>query len=192
MGRRRREKEDPGSRGCWSCCAAYRLGTASLCSTSPSRLRRGHWTAQNRRELLSKNSLLSHWRHDPGEGCFLPSMSAVLDLNSPCQRAGTCHFLRKNTVSAMVPRDWQRQTAQQLAGALAVTGIKQSVGGLLMPDRNNRNQLLRWESCHLPCQLQPWTGEGGDGRARVGWEATVSSPATHWCDISLLPCFSGY
>lgn len=37
----------------------------------------------------------------------------------------------------------ETKTAQQLAGALAVTGIKRSSGGLLMPGRNKRNQLLR-------------------------------------------------
>lgn len=99
---------------------------------------------------------------------------------------------KKNpTVSAMVPRDWQRQTAWQLAGALAVMGIKWSGRGLLMPDRNNRNQLLRWERGHLPCQLQLGTVEGRDKRACLAWGAAVLLPILQphrvpvWC-----PCLA--
>lgn len=93
----------------------------------------------------------------------------------------------------MVLRDRRRQTAQQLAGALAVTGIKQSSGGLLMPDRNNRNQLLWWESSHLPCQLQPGMAEGRDGRACLGRDAAALPPGLQpHCVLVWCPCFTTF
>lgn len=183
------EKEQ-GEEAVWS-GPAY---VVSLCCISPSHPTWEHQTAQNRRELPSENACLSCWRHNLGEDCFLSRTFAALDLNSPCQKAGTCQFLRKKTtVSAIVPRDWQRQTAWQLAGVLAVMGIKWSGRGLLMPDRNNRNQLLWWERGHLLCQLQLGRVEGRDRRACLAWGAAVLLPILQpHCVLVWCPCLATF
>lgn len=117
-------------------------------------------------------------------------MSATLDLNSPCQRANTCHFLRKCCLPWWSLGTGGKKQCGSLLGYLLLAGYKCGRGGLLMPC-NNRNQLLRWESGHLLCQLQPGTVEGR-GRAEganvgQGASALLSSIQPR-CGLVLLTC----